>query len=505
MGATAAIEVHRALERARDIHHEDHDAALAEAIRCHEVARGLEDPGLRCRALVLQAAVMLQRGDLQGAVALTTEADPFAEAADDDSARAELAAVKGQLNFFAGSYPESLAQAELAIALSDRAGSLPLRVFTRRCACVVFGNIGVSDWHGKLQEVLELAIEADNPWEEAMSRNDLAHLTMEQGRLDEAERDIGRAMAIAAPLAPLNTFALAVLSCTRSEVRLRAGRAEAALADAQTAVDLLTADGEPNPYLLAMSVVVEVQALLALGRLDEAERTGQRAVERLGDRVPQARSMILSTVAEALREAGRLEQAYDVMSAGLAVERAAFAELSALQRGLERATLEATAARDQAERDWLTGLHNRRYLARELVRHAAAPGAGPFSLAMLDLDHFKDINDRYGHHAGDQVLMRVAALLLGGVRGQDVVVRTGGEEFMLLMPETDGAAAVAACERLRSAVRAEPWDHIAAALTITASFGVATADGTPDLAVLAETADKRLYAAKRAGRDRVIA
>ena len=118
---------------------------------------------LRCRALVLQAAVMLQRGDLQGAVALTTEADPYAEAADDDGARAELAAVNGQLNFFAGSYPESLAQAERAIALSDRVGSLPLRVFTRRCACVVFGNIGVSDWHGKLQEVLELAIEAGQP------------------------------------------------------------------------------------------------------------------------------------------------------------------------------------------------------------------------------------------------------------------------------------------------------------------------------------------------------
>jgi diguanylate cyclase (GGDEF)-like protein len=501
MGATAAIEVHRALERARDIHHEDHDAALAEAIRCHEVARGLEDPALRCRALVLQAAVMLQRGDLQGAVALTTEAEPFAEAADDDSARAELAAVKGQLNFFAGSYPESLAQAELAIALSDHVGSLPLRVFTRRCACVVFGNIGVSDWHGKLQEVLALAIEADNPWEEAMSRNDLAHLTMEQGRLAEAERDIGHAMTIAAPLAPLNNFALAVLGCTRSEVRLRAGRPEEALADAQTAVDLLTADGEPNPYLLAMSVVVEVQALLALGRLDEAERTGQRAVERLGDRVPQARSMILSTVAEALREAGRLEQAYDVLSASLAVERAAFAELSALQRGLERATLEANAARDQAERDWLTGLHNRRYLAREFVR---APGAGPFSLAILDLDHFKDINDRYGHHAGDQVLMRIAALLLGGVRGQDVVVRTGGEEFMLLMPETDAAAAAAACERLRTAIRDEPWDHIAGDLTLTASFGVATADDAPDLTALAEVADKRMYAAKRAGRDRVI-
>src|SRR5215216_4697933 len=203
----APSELHRALDRARDLHHEDHDAALAEAIRCHEVARDLEHPALRARALVIQAAVMLQRGDLQGAVALTGEAEPYAERADDDAARAELAAVKGQLNFFAGAYPESLAQADKAIDLSDRVGRLPLRVFTRRCACVVFGNIGVSDWHEKLQDVLQLAIEAGNAWEEAMSRNDLAHLTMEQGDLEEAEHEIDRALATAAPLAPLNRFA----------------------------------------------------------------------------------------------------------------------------------------------------------------------------------------------------------------------------------------------------------------------------------------------------------
>jgi diguanylate cyclase (GGDEF)-like protein len=124
---------------------------------------------------------------------------------------------------------------------------------------------------------------------------------------------------------------------------------------------------------------------------------------------------------------------------------------------------------------------------------------------MLYLDHFKDINDRYGHQAGDQVLMRIAALLLGGVRGQDVVIRTGGEEFMLLMPDTDAGAAAGACERLRTAIRDEPWDHIAGDLTITASFGLATATDAPDLTAMAEIADQRLYAAKRAGRDRVIA
>jgi diguanylate cyclase (GGDEF)-like protein len=547
MGSIEAIEVHWALDRARDLHHEDHDFALSEAIRCHEIARTLDDPALRCRTLVLQAAVMLQRGDLQGAVTLTTEAEPFAAAADDDAARAELGAVKGQLNFFAGSYPESLRQAERAIALADRRGDLGLRVFTRRYACVVFGNIGVSDWHDRLHEVLRLSIEAGNHWDEAMSRNDLAHYTMETGDLAGAEEQLGAAIATVAPLAPHNRFALAVIGCTRSEVRLRAGRAEEALTDARAAVDLLTSNGEPNPYLLAMSVVIEVQALLALERLDDAERSGQHAVQRLGERVPQARSMILTTVAAALREAGRTDEAYNVLAHSVEIERAAFQELSALQRGLERATLETNAARsesdalaaknreleavvdelaearralerrteqletlqeqlrEQADRDWLTGLHNRRYLAREVGRHAAAPGPGPFSLAVLDLDHFKVVNDRFGHPAGDEVLMRVAALLLREMRGQDVVVRTGGEEFVLLMPQTDANAAATACERLRAAIRDEPWSRIAPGMTLTASIGVATAESASDLRALTEIADQRLYAAKRAGRDRVVA
>jgi diguanylate cyclase (GGDEF)-like protein len=524
----SAIEVHRALDRARELHHEDKDGAEAEAIRCHEIGRTLDDPALRGRALVLQAAIALQRGDLHGAVELISEAEPLAH---EDAVRSELAAVKGQLNFFAGSYAESLVQAERAIELADRLGTLELRLFARRQACVVFGNIGVSDWHARLHEVLQLAIEAGNPWEEAMSRNDLAHYAMEQGDLEGAEAQIGDAMAAALAL-PHNRFALAVLGCTRSEMRLRASRAGEALEDAQRSIELLTRSGDPNPYLLAMTVVVEVQALLALGRLDEAESSGQRAVAGLGERVPQARSMILSTVAQALHEAGRDREAYRVLTQSVEVERAAFQELSALQRGLDRATHETRAARSQsdalaaknreleqvvrelgearvaleqqAERDYLTGLHNRRYLARELGRYAEAPAAGPFSLAVLDLDHFKEVNDRFGHEAGDQVLMRVAALLLGGVRGQDVVVRTGGEEFVLLMPQTDASAAEACCQRVRHAIRDEPWGAIVPGLSLTVSAGVATADDASDLQTLAELADRRLYMAKRTGRDRVV-
>ena len=155
-----------------------------------------------------------------------------------------------------------------------------------------------------------------------MSRNDLAHLTMEQGDLDGAERQIQAGVAAASGLAPRNSFALAVLSTTRAEIRLRAGRPADALADARHAVELLAASTAPNPYLLAMSVVIEVQALLALGRLDEAERSGQATVQRLGERVPQARSMILSTVAAALHEAGRADDGGDLqVLAELADER----------------------------------------------------------------------------------------------------------------------------------------------------------------------------------------
>jgi diguanylate cyclase (GGDEF)-like protein len=248
-----------------------------------------------------------------------------------------------------------------------------------------------------------------------------------------------------------------------------------------------------------------------LGRTDDAQRCGEDALGRLGDRVPQARGLILATVATALREAGRLEDAYDTLARSAELERQASRELSELRLGLERATLEARAARreadvlrEQAERDWLTGLHNRRYLARELERLSSHPGTGHCSLAVLDLDHFKAINDRFGHDAGDQVLIRVAALLLDQLRQDDVVVRTGGEEFVVLMPGTEPNAALACCERLRTAIREESWERIAPAMTVSVSVGLASSPDAADVESLATLADQRLYEAKRAGRDRVV-
>jgi diguanylate cyclase (GGDEF)-like protein len=479
------------LDAARGAYWEDPAGSLATAIR---IAAESGDEAVRARALALQGAVSLHRGDLRGAFTLATEAEPLA--GTDAAARCEVAALKAHLSFFSGSYTEALQQAEAAIAHADGDGDGDLRVFSRRAACMVFGNVGVSDWYGRLDEVLGLAMAAGDRWQEAISRNDIACWHQHEGRTEQAEAEIERGLAIAREL-PLNRFALGVLHSTRADIRLLAGRAAEALGDAERAIAALIEQGEPNPYVFGVTVRAEVQALAALGRLDDAQRSGEGALSRLGDHVPQARSLVLATIAEAFKEAGRLEEAYDALSRSAELERQAVRELSDLRISLERATIEASALREQADRDWLTGLHNRRYLARRM--DDVTP---QLSLAVIDLDHFKSVNDDHGHDVGDQVLIRVAGLLLGVVRHSDVVVRTGGEEFVVLMPASDRDAATRCCERALQAIRDADWSDLAPGLTVTASVGVACADEADDLSALA---DRRLYDAKRAGRDRVVA
>jgi diguanylate cyclase (GGDEF)-like protein len=539
-GAGDAESARNALVRARRGYYEDPPGALAEAIRSHEIARSLGDLSLCARSRALQAAVSLHRGDLRGALALAVEAERYCEGSADAAARTEVGAIKAQLSFFTGSYAEALSHAEFALAAADGSGDESLRIYARRATCLVFGNVGVRDWGERLHELLELTVASGDRWEEAISRNDVACYLQEQGELAAAEEEMERGLAVAHSLDGTNNFALAILHSTRADIRLLAGRAEEALSDAERAIALLTANDEPNPYVLGVTVRAEVHARMALGQLDDAQQSGEGALTWLGDRVPQTRSLILSTLAEALRDAGRLDAAYDALSRSAELERQAFRELSELQLSLERATLETGAARrasdelaaknrqlaeahaelarragqlehlqeqlrDQAERDWLTGLHNRRFLARELERLAEERLDGPLSLAVLDLDLFKSINDRFGHSVGDQVLIRVAGLLSNVLRETDVIVRSGGEEFLVLMPHTDARAAHACCERIRRAVQSAVWAEVADGLVVTTSIGLASAYAPDDLEALVKLADQRLYEAKHGGRDQVVA
>lgn len=535
-----ANAVHRTIARAWRAYYEDPAGALDAAVRGYELGRSLDDAGLCARARALQGAVGLHRGDLQGALELAVEAQRYlGRVTDSAAARCEVAALKAQVSFFSGSYADALREADLAVRVADESADGDLRIFARRAACLVFGNVGVPDWGQRLEELLRLSVDAGDAWEEAISRNDLACYLQEVGDLEGAEREIDRALSVARSVPGRNNFALGVLHSTRADIQLLGARPEAALRDAEAAIGRLLEGGDPNPYVFAMTVRAQVQARMALGQLDGARESGEGALAWLGDRVPQMRSLILTTLAAALREAGRVEEAYDALQRACELERQAFRELSQVQLSLERATLEAREARrhsdlvtaknrqlaeahtelerraneletlhaqlrEQAERDPLTGVHNRRYLARELERLTRDRKAGRMSLAVLDVDHFKTINDRFGHAAGDQVLIRIARLLCDHLRESDSIIRSGGEEFIILMPRTDAKAATACCERIRRAVNTELWSSVADGLSVTTSLGVATTEDPNDLEAVIRIADQRLYEAKRTGRDRVV-
>ena len=526
------------LSAARTSFREDPAATLATAIRCNQQAGSLGESKLVARALALEGHVALHRGDTRSGLALALEGERVLGGSDEcPVAQSEVSALRAQVSFFTGAYSHALANAERAIEFADASGDINLRIFARRAAFIVFGNVSVRELDKRLDELLDLTVEAGEMWEQAITYNDIACYQEATGDTENARVSIDRALAIASLTRP-NHFALAVVHSTRADIELSAGNPAAALKDAERSLALLAESNPPNPYVLGASVRAQVVARMALGEYDGARQAGQSALDWLGERMPHTRSTILAAVAEALREAGRLEEAYDALSRSAELERQAFTEISELQLSLERAVLQARLARtetdalalknrelaeahtelesrtselealqeqlrDQAERDWLTGLHNRRFLARELASPSPT-NSGVVSVAVVDLDHFKLINDRYGHGVGDQVLVRAAELLAKELRTSDIIVRSGGEEFLVLMPQTDANAAVAGCERIRQAIRQEPWEQIAPGLTLTTSVGLATAANASDLEALVNLADKRLYDAKKAGRDCVV-
>ena len=160
--------------------------------------------------------------------------------------------------------------------------------------------------------------------------------------------------------------------------------------------------------------------------------------------------------------------------------------------------------------DALTGLHNRRYMETHLnalVEQAASHGK-PIAVLVLDIDFFKAINDTHGHDAGDDVLREFALRIRKSIRNIDLACRYGGEEFVIVMPETDMGVATMIAERLRRAVAGEsfPVQQGMKLLNVTLSIGLATlSDAGGDAAAILKRADQALYRAKREGRNRVVA
>ncbi|MGH4014504.1 MAG: GGDEF domain-containing protein [Pseudonocardiaceae bacterium] len=192
-----------------------------------------------------------------------------------------------------------------------------------------------------------------------------------------------------------------------------------------------------------------------------------------------------------------------------------------LRRELDRLRRAHAEAREQSLRDSLTASYNRRYLDQRLHDLLAAKPAGTsLAVALVDLDFFKQVNDRHGHQVGDQVLQQVVEVLQDGLPDGAFCARYGGEEFVLVLPDVSAATAVMVCEAARARVEHHPWAQLVAGLQVTVSIGVAhralarpDAPASPEYPVgtrrisdvpeLLMTADQLLYQAKRYGRNAV--
>jgi two-component system cell cycle response regulator len=499
---------------------QDLDAAFEVAVRLEEEARAASAVDLQLRARLVQAAVRGRRGETAECGRILHDVNRWAAEHDHQYLLARshrhLAAFFRQL----GDLPAALEHAVRGVELLDETAPAPIRAYHLATLADALTNTGSFDRARQRYADAERIGEAVGDVQlRLLVLNNLAYMEHEAGDPYRALATAERMAAVAAAYGvALDSFSLDTLA--RTQMRLsRYADAEQTLQPAISARDVLAAT-EADGYAECLLTLAEVQRLRgaterARATLDECLRICERSDLR------RIRMRAWGERAELYAALGCFEDAYaqyKVFHAEAMVVYSAErdARVRILQAVFETDEARRTSRhyRDLALRDPLTGLYNRRFVDGQLpalLREAADTGA-PLSVALIDLDHFKRINDTCSHDAGDQVLRKFSELLTAGIDelcgcgGPDspdaFAARLGGEEFLLVLPGIDGTEAVARLEKLRDSIRAHSWRPLTGDLPVTVSIGVATVPVTgASQSALLRRADHNLYIAKHAGRD----
>ncbi|MFO1282212.1 MAG: tetratricopeptide repeat-containing diguanylate cyclase [Burkholderiales bacterium] len=510
------------------------------------LARELDDRRARARARYLEGRAAETALDETAALEAYREALAAFEAERNDAGRADALRGIGNVYDTLGDSPQALAHHLRALAVAEALGDQRSQATTMRTIGVVHSRAGRPEigleWY---RSSLELTA-PDDAAERSRTLNNIGINLKNLGRLDES-------------LATLETALAGFRSCGHAvgqaaslnnlgKTLERMGRYEESEARLAEALRLARASG----YVEGV-----VNASLTLGRLCDRARRDAEALASLDAALAAARQHGLrASEAEAhdalaaLHErSGASERALVHLRASHAIERALMSEasdrqlkslsiryqLSAAQREadllrakqqelatanarLEALNVDLAAADAQKSRllieleretreDSLTGLANRRRLDERLVEEfeRATRYGRALTVAIADLDHFKDVNDRYTHVVGDEVLKAVGRVLSASVRHTDLVARYGGEEFVLLLVETGEESAGTACEKVRLAIERHDWESLRPGLAITASLGWCSDTRLADGPAMLAAADAALYRAKAMGRNRVMA
>lgn len=471
-----------------------------------------------------------QRGEYIESLSCLVEAQPHYEALNDENGLMWLFNEFGRLYYFLSDYPNALSCYYRTLQLAQKISHTNRQAASLNNIGLVHSSTGNYDQALEtLQQGLDIASRAGDRWVEGFLLGSLAEVHYHRKEYDRA-LDYGLRSVDLARLNGTPTLisgALLAVSWTYFELG-DYDRAQACLQEVRQ-----TAQGSGDQRGLA-------EAQRAVG--EQANRRGVPAealpaleealalAVSLGEKALQANCH--RALADSYRQLGQYQKALEHYEAYHELDKAVFNEKSdlrlktldvvhrlqvarqdaeiyrlrnqMLQQEVEEQHRIQRALEELANRDALTGLLNRRafFQQGESLFHTRRKSQRPLALLMLDIDHFKAINDRYGHMVGDEVLSAFAALLRQNLRPVDLLCRYGGEEFAILMPGMGAARAEKVARRLCHMLAGHSFQAGQAVIQITVSVGVAEAKpGTVSLDGLILMADQALYAAKQAGRN----
>ncbi|PFG35177.1 GGDEF domain-containing protein [Sanguibacter antarcticus] len=466
-----------------------HDAdALETASRAEHLAHTRGDLVWESRALVCQGLVRREIGDAEGAIDQLERALDLRRQTDDDSGTASvlnsLGTVYMSMPHFAPQAARVLVEARrLWTAAGDTDRASIAQTNLAKAYVATSGRLAASNPRGAAAAARHALGIARQSVEEAdaagLSRTGIDARLAVVGALVLAGDLKAAGLALDGTAAMLQTFPSTRQDLSYHGLRGRwlvhVGRLDEAVLTIVDGLDLCAELDRPSERIDLLTTLVD--AYEGRGDLRSALTTMREVHEltlELGDATADRRAQLLSSRLDVEAERSRA---------------------LALEEHNSRLEHEAT-------HDVLTGLPNRRALDVALARWSTEPGRG-FACALLDIDHFKRVNDQWSHQVGDHVLARLGTLLHDLVRDGDVAARYGGEEFAILLDGLNDANATDALERIRQAIAAHEWDDLTPGAGLTVSMGVAVHQPNEPIESLLSRADAALYEVKHNGRNGV--
>ena len=490
----------------------DADAAYMPALELERRARSLGDEAAKRRAQLIQADVLCRKGKHTASGQLIREINEWATAKGHRHLMARSHRLLSVFYDFIGDVPSAWEHAVPAVELLD--DTMPERMRADHLFGLGQVLVRTGAWDAareRYRKALQLADGLDDVPLRVKILNNLAWLEDDAGDTHQSMEIAKRMQAFATRH---NVTLDAACLDTIANAQLKLGRYAEAEATLRPILDDPDLESRPIEGLTeALNTAASAQRMQ--GHMADAEGTLDRCIK-----LCEARGMSAIRV-EALEERARLyadqrmfQRAYEQYIEFHAEDVA----LRAAQREANARTLQAvfetTEAKREGERfrqlslrDALTGLRNRRHVDSELptLLAAAREDGTPLAIGLVDLDHFKQVNDRFSHAIGDEVLTKVSGVLSAATAESGWAARMGGEEFLLVFPGSDLIEGIRRCEEVRQAIESFPWDGVMHGEVVTVSIGVTERQvGRTSQAALLGQADRNLYAAKHHGRNRVV-